>query len=292
MTISVYLEGLPGAGKTSIMVTLAAALGEDCLAVPETNPTTADRDALHDRPSQEVTTWYLRRELRRDRLASRLADARHPVVAVFDRSYLSVLAYCWATAASTRGRDRYQQARAVFDRDIRPHLTPTAEIVLLTTPVAASLHRRRDKADREFEHQWYHGDFLDALAEFYHVEAPTLAVGPLHNIDTTGRPADQIHTALLPVLDPTGRRTGIPVERLAAPLVPRLHGRHLCRPGLRRYYETHGGVRVLGQPLGEPIKHHAGVSQFFERHAVLLDDTGVILPLDPATTTDDHMETP
>ncbi|MEV4237138.1 hypothetical protein AB0J47_18390 [Nocardia sp. NPDC049737] len=292
MTISVYLEGLPGAGKTSIMVTLAAALSEDCLAVPETNPTTADREAMHDRSSQEVTLWYLRRELRRDRLASRLADARHPVVAVFDRSYLSVLAYCWATAAVTGDRDGYRHARAVFDRDIRPHLTPTAAIVLLTTPVATSLHRRRDKADREFEHQWYRGDFLDALAEFYRVEAPTLAVGPLHNLDTTGRPADQIHTALLPVLDPTGRRTGIPVERLAAPLVPRGHGRHLCRPALRRYYETHGGVRVLGQPLGEPIKHHAGVCQFFERHAVLLDETGNILPLDPAMTVDDLMETP
>ncbi|MGH3898972.1 MAG: AAA family ATPase [Pseudonocardiaceae bacterium] len=284
MTATVYLEGLPGAGKTSIMVTLAAALAEDCLAVPETNPSAAERDTLRDRPLDDVTDWYLRRELRRDRLAAHLAPQQRPALAVFDRSYLSVLAYCYATAVTSGESSRYRHALRLFDDHIRAQLTRATVVVLITTTVSTSLRRRRDKMDREFEHQWYRNDFLDALAEFYRRHAPQLTVGLLRRLDTTASPVDRIHTSLLGLLDGDSRPANL--DRLASPLVPRLHGHQLRHPGLRGYYETHGGVRVFGQPLGEPIKHHAGTSQFFERHAVLLEDTGTISPFDPAAAID------
>jgi hypothetical protein len=60
MTTSVFLEGLSGTGKTSIMVTLAASLGELCLAVPETNPPPAQPHPPRPQPTPEaVTSWYL-----------------------------------------------------------------------------------------------------------------------------------------------------------------------------------------------------------------------------------------
>lgn len=287
MTVAVFLEGLPGAGKTSIMVTLAAALGERCLAVPETNPPPTRPDALAGQSAETITRWYLRCELRRDRLAARLKDQPLPRLAVFDRSYLSVLAYCYA-ASATAGRPlEYEHARRTFDQHIRPRLASDAAIVLITTTIYKSLDRRRDKEDREFEHQWYSRDFLEALHEFYGREAPRLCVGPLRLLDTVAIATDKIHTSVLGAVADGALLRELGGDRLCSPLVPRLHGKQLRHPGVRRYYEKHGGVRTFGQPLGEPVKHCGGTTQFFERHALVLDDTGKIGLLDPAGAAED-----
>jgi hypothetical protein len=207
---------------------------------------------------------------------------------VFDRSYLSVLAYCYATSASTGALDGYRQALRIFDRDIRPRLRSGATVVAISATVAVSLERRRDKLDREFEHQWYRRDFLEALQWFYSHEAPQLATGPLRLLDTSGVAEDQIHISVLETLD-NELIQDLDAGTLRSPLVPRLRPEHLRHPGIRRYYETHGGVRTFGQPLGELVKHHAGPTQFFERHALLVNDAGAVRRLDPAAlaATDD-----
>ena len=224
MTVAVFLEGLPGAGKTSIMVTLAAALGERCLAVPETNPPPTQRDALRAQPAEMLTRWYLHRELRRDRLAARIKNQPRPTLAVFDRSYLSVLAYCYATRATTGLSTGYELARRIFDDDVHPRLESGATIVLITTTPAISIERRRDKQDREFEHLWYRTDFLQALREFYSHEAPGLCAGPLRHLDTVAIATDKIHISVLNVIGHGALTQELDAGRLSLPLVARLHG--------------------------------------------------------------------
>ena len=282
MTTAVFLEGLPGVGKTSIMVTLATELGEMCLAIPEANPPPTQPDMFNNKPTESVTAWYLHRELRRDRLAARLTIHERPRIALFDRSYLSVLAYCYAVGATTGRTNGYRYARGIFDDQIRPGLTSNATILMLMTTVDESLDRRRDKLDREFEHQWYSRGFLEALQDFYNDEAPRLAGGSLRLLRTDAIASDRILASVLCATCDRSLTRDLDAEFLVAPLVPRLQGAELSHDGIRRFYESHGGSRTFGQPLGNLVNHYAGTTQFFERHGLLIESSGVVGVLDPA----------
>jgi hypothetical protein len=145
-----------------------------------------------------------------------------------------------------------------------------------------SLDRRSDKLDSKFEHQWYRRDFLEALHRFYSHEAPLLAAGPFRLLGTGGIADDEIHISVLGAIGNDELIQDLDTGSLRSPLVPRLRPENLRHPGIRRYYKDYGGVRTFGQPLGELVKHYAGTTQFFERHALLVDDTGAIRRLDPA----------
>lgn len=97
---------------------------------------------------------------------------------------------------------------------------------------------------------------------------------------------DKIHISVLNVIGHGALTQELDAGRLSLPLVARLHGERLRHPGIRQYYEKFGGVRIFGQPLGEPVMHYAGTTQFFERYALVLDPAGKISLLDP--TADDE----
>lgn len=278
--MGVFLEGLPGSGKTTVMVSLAAALGRRCVAVPEVNPVPVDHHTSCVLQPSAHTRWYLERELRRNRLAATLAEQKAPVLAVFDRSYLSVLAYCWAKTHITGTQEWYEHARAIFDGEVRSHLDPAHTILLLNVTINTSLKRRRDKQDRSFEHDWYEPEFLDALNAFYSREAPTLCAGRLRTVNVEAVVQDRMLATVALAL--AGTRHGWAVDEvLDQTLVPRGTSGQLQSLHVRQYYDANGGLQVFGQPLGPPVCQAGGLTQFFERHAVQLTEGGKVRLFDP-----------
>jgi thymidylate kinase len=279
VTASIFFEGLPGTGKTELMVTLATVLGEGCLAIPETNPTRSDFVALSSLSTEEVNRWYLHRELNRDRLAASVASHDHPSVVAFDRSYLSVLAYCFAKSIVSGAPHWYQDAKRIFDTDIRGLLAWSPRVVLLAIPVGTSLSRRHDKQDREFESEWYQQDFLAALADFYEHRADDLCARSLVRIDADSQSQAAILRAALALV---GLDDHLPSTE-SMPHVARRSGDEIPSPAIRRYFYANGGLRVFGQPVGDPVRHHGGCTQFFERHALLIGSGNQVELFDPLT---------
>jgi thymidylate kinase len=277
MTASIFLEGLPGAGKTELMVALATVLGQRCLAVPETNPTQTELTDLSCISVQERNRWYLKRELDRARLAAALVTRHHPAVAVFDRSYLSVLAYCFAASAVTDDASLYDGACRAFETSVTSSLVSRSVLVVLEIPVNTSLDRRLDKQDREFESDWYREDFLAAMADFYRHRSVEMCRGRLVRMDAAGQSQAAILAALRKLLG----TSGVQIPSAAAPTIVRRLAGEIASPSIREYFYANGGLRLFGQPVGDPVLQFAGFTQFFERHALLIDSRMNVSLFDP-----------
>ncbi|WP_161962318.1 hypothetical protein [Nocardioides speluncae] len=268
-----YLEGLPGLGKTTTAITLAAQ-ADDAALVSENNPAPADHKAVADLDPVEAAQWYLHGEIPRSHYAASLAASGQNAAVICDKGALATLAYLYALSRTGTAEDSaYQQVRREYLTHVRPHLPVNARTVVFAGPVALSLRRRECKPDRADRPLWYDQSFLDAHFRFYLTEAPRLRHGPLAVLDATGHPAATVQRAATLcriILAATasdgrggsGRVLPTPADQLESPF---------------RAYAARAGAAVFGQALGAPFHQHGALAQPFERHLLLHRDERVVL---------------
>ncbi|MFE6508129.1 AAA family ATPase [Nocardioides sp. NPDC057764] len=163
------LEGMPGAGKTTVADELSRC---GHLVVPEYAAVDGTVIEHAEHPEVDHDAAHQRNWLRKHQLAatwpSRDPAGERPYDAVWmDRDWITSLAYAYSlTEETSAGRD-LMAGRCRWALD---HLTtdglavPAAYLVLMIDP-AQSLQRRRGRLERT--HPWSHPAPLQRLAEFY-----------------------------------------------------------------------------------------------------------------------------
>jgi hypothetical protein len=156
----IVLEGMPGAGKTTLAAALAAGgavvLGEYTTGRGATIPLSghpgAADGAAHD------ANWL--------RKAAQAAAARRDGQAVYsDRDWLSALAYAYSIADRDGGRLLRQRCAWALDSLAAGHLLLADSYVIFHVTMATSLRRRAGTL--QDDHPWSRREPLDRLRYFY-----------------------------------------------------------------------------------------------------------------------------
>lgn len=165
-------EGLPGAGKTTVLAALA-------------NPghVMVVRELLTREPPDAELAWYLANDADKDALAR--ADST-PVV-LMDRSYLSTLAYRYALQ-QREGGDPYDQALAAVTQRLAAGTLHVPDGYLYFRHSPASSLARQSEANAS---QWRSEQFLKAVQDFYDYHLGNELRGLVLHIDAT-RPLRQV----------------------------------------------------------------------------------------------------
>ncbi len=190
----IAFEGIDGAGKTTQVELLAAALGEGDRAVvttrePTDGPHGAKIRSLSSRgapttPEEELECFVEdRREHVRDLIAPALARGE---VVITDRYYLSNVAYQGARGLSPQ---------AILEHNEALFPAPSAAVLLETSPDLGlgRVRARGEELNRAYEKE----DFLDRVAAIYAaIERPYLV-----RVAADG-PPEEVHRAVLDALAP------------------------------------------------------------------------------------------
>lgn len=255
----IYLEGLPGLGKTTAAVNLAAAV-DAVVLVAENNPNPASYSYVQGLDAANSALWYLETERARSSYATALAHAEPGRTVVCDKGALATLAYTYATChIGLHPWSLYDQIRDTFRTHSRSHLASSAAVVVFTGSVDLSLRRR--KTDNELRSLWFDERFLHAYARFFTDEAAELTEGPMTCVDATINQADiMTRVAALANLS-VARALQHEPQSPALPLP------------FRRYAEN-TTEEILGRPVGRSFIQLGNLAQAFQRHLLLEDSSG------------------
>lgn len=254
----VALEGVPGSGKTAVMVELARRLGTGCLGVPELNPPLDGTTRVAG--SGDRWAWYHAAWLRRQPLLRSLGQFDTVLV---DRSHLSTVACSYARMCALGGRE-YPAARAAAIEAFG-EATWDFMVILWTEPEAGLARRRR--AGQHVPWPWAQARFLRALSEFYECEIQALHRAPVVHVDTTATELSEVVDLLEAVVRD---RTGL---HATAPAGPN------CEAVDRRLLAA-GAELGLGPPYGSGFLVAGYPTRYFRQHALQLRDGRVTAEFD------------
>ncbi|MBA3814670.1 MAG: AAA family ATPase [Alphaproteobacteria bacterium] len=174
--IIIVFEGMPGAGKTSILSALAEELEGRCILLSEMNlepyssemtlPSKEKKDIYHN-------LWIERMELLK-------AHKHSGLCLLLDRSYFSNLAYLYALD-SLNGTSHYPLYRQEFERSFSDNQLDA--IFVLDVSPEIGLKRRHLRGD-EIPWPWSSLPFLKAIRQFYNEELPQITHEKIKYINT------------------------------------------------------------------------------------------------------------
>lgn len=181
-SVRIGFEGMPGAGKTSSLVSLAEYLPEYCLFLPEVN--------LQNNSEYETVDVY--HELWKER-ARVINSVGNDYSFIMDRTYFSNVAY---TYASNNSRN-YAIAKKKIKQDFSD-LNFDLIIILITSP---EIGLKRRYANNDFPpYPWNKVDFLDKLKNFYINEFPKIYKGKYLYIYTDNMTLEELKKKIITIL--------------------------------------------------------------------------------------------
>jgi thymidylate kinase len=189
----IVVEGSPGAGKTSAIVSVGRATGS--VVVPELYHLT-DASVPSEELPDHSAHWYIDAELARQGDIRRCLKAGLRVIQ--DRSVVSTLAFAHATAIDRRS---CQRAERLIQRLVDgPKFLAPDTLVIMHVDVVVGLRRRRAFRQVAEYRQWFDEAFLHRLNTFYRVVVPQLLRCPMVEIDTSCEPPTVANEALTRVV--------------------------------------------------------------------------------------------
>ncbi|MGH3972537.1 MAG: ATP-binding protein [Pseudonocardiaceae bacterium] len=255
----IYLEGLPGLGKTTTAVNLAAAV-DPVVLVAENNPSPASYSYVQGLDAANSALWYLETERARSSYTIALAHAEPGRTVVCDKGALATLAYTYATChIGLHPWSLYDQIRDAFRTHSRSHLTSSAAVVVFTGSADLSLRRR--KTNNELRSLWFDERFLHAYARFFTDKAAELTTGPMTCVDVTIDQAD--------VMTRVAALASLPVAR-----APQHEPQSPALPLPFRRYAENTTEEILGRPIGRSFIQLGNLAQAFERHLLFQNSHG------------------
>lgn len=172
----IAVEGMPGAGKTTILAALAEQFEGSCILLPELNfEPYAPENSL---PPEEKRTLF--HKLWVERL-SFLTNSHHPnIFFLSDRSHFSNLAFTYAFDIA-HNTHFYPSYKKLFDESFKAY--PIDGILVLDLSPEEGLRRRTARGDK-VPSPWSNINFLRAIREFFHKELPKHYSAKIRYIDT------------------------------------------------------------------------------------------------------------
>jgi thymidylate kinase len=171
--IRIGFEGMPGAGKTSSLVSLAREMGEGGLFLPEIN---IEEDSFSD---QHEDAWKIYHHLWKERLST-LEAAKCELLVFMDRTYFSNLAFTYAVY-DRKYSDEYEMQKKMIKEDFQNSSFDL--IFFFDISPELGLQRRNKQGDFP-DYPWSNLSFLKKLRGFYHKELPKLYHGEIIYLST------------------------------------------------------------------------------------------------------------
>ena len=178
----IAIEGLPCAGKSSVLLDLVAEF-DSCILLPEINPEPgAESEEYCEQLEGDI---YLQMYVNRMRLIDQLP--KNVEAAILDRSFYSVYAYKFATI--NRNSPEFSKYIQIFHQYFDDQQLDL--IIVLDVSPEIGLLRRRLREDKTPE-PWTDIKFLNEFRNFYFQQLPKLTDTPILYISTDHFSFDEI----------------------------------------------------------------------------------------------------
>lgn len=192
----VIFEGIPGAGKTTVLKHLSSR--SDLLLLPELDHTTVLNQQGEVLKDNLVEGWYISSELDRQLIIRENLQAGKYIFQ--DRCIVSTIAFAYARAMIDNDYLSFKRfserlTKAVVDKLLLPDA-----LILLFVNWRISLERRR-----QFSHQrqyalWFNTEFLSHYEDFYQSHAHHMLPIRIDKVDTSSFSPENLADFLIKVL--------------------------------------------------------------------------------------------
>lgn len=192
--LSVVIEGMPGAGKTTSLIELISELPEEFILLSETNPEPNAR--WQDNKIEDQTIVY--HQIWVDRIdALKNFSKKSNYIFLLDRSYFSNLAFKYAFDILSCDNS-YSSYFNLYKQELAEG-NFSLIVVLDVDPMIGSY--RRLKIDNPIPFPWSEKKFLEALRKFYIEELPKITQSQLIFINTDTLSPSEVKMEILKVLN-------------------------------------------------------------------------------------------
>lgn len=171
----IVFEGMSGAGKTTVLSTMAEDFENACILLSEMNLEPHSPETMN--PTEKKTDLFHCLWVERMRL---LKDYNHlELCFLFDRSYFSNLAFIYALD-SINNTFNYRIYKKLFEKTFCERNLDL--MLVLDTAPETGLKRRQLRGDN-IPWPWSNLAFLEAIREFYKKELPNISQEPIKYIN-------------------------------------------------------------------------------------------------------------
>lgn len=188
----IAFEGLPGAGKTTVLDGLIRSDSLDnCIVLPELY--------LGKQDSFLGSKNYLDFEINKSKKVSDLKKKYNNIL--LDRTFLSTLAYYYAISKIHDRPDEYLDSFKYFEYlDNKYNLFRPTHLFYLDVSIPISLKRRKKFSEIEEFQNWFNLDFLKFFSEFYSQNINKFNMPKCISINTTDLSKEDVVEKIVSVL--------------------------------------------------------------------------------------------
>ena len=250
----IAFEGMPGAGKTTALLSFAHEFEGKYIVLSEMNPE-PDSPWKHASIKEQGEIFH---QLWVERIQSLRKFHSTKVSFLLDRSYISNLAFSYALD-KFKGTDYYSAHKAAVARDLDINADFSSVIVLDVTPECCL--ERRKRAGDIIPWPWSEKAFLDALRQFYQEELPKFCMKVIY-INTDQMSSEQVKQQLRKHINSTEDKSILLVEQKAvAPEEIEM---------LLKFAKQY----LLGEIQSLPLRVFDCPTIYFRKHSIQLDNEG------------------
>ena len=167
MTKIIAFEGMPGAGKTTLIRKIIEKnLLKKCINIPQLEISQKLCDLKND---LEVSMLYLDAEGQKLNKISNLLRKYDYIL--LDRTFLTTLAYCYARAKIKNDKEQYSMLLNYFKQlDGKDFFIKPTHVICFSLSIKESISRRSMFSKINEYHYWFNSKFLDFFSKFYSKE--------------------------------------------------------------------------------------------------------------------------
>lgn len=185
--ILIGVEGMPGAGKTSLLTSLIDQTNCAYLLLPELNPTPQEAQELTGKLEEHI--WEFYHHLWVERLSITQNSSLDELI-LFDRTYFTNLAFTFAQGQS---QTDYLLRKTLVKKEFSSFSFDL--MIILDVSPKEGLRRRLENRDSP-PYPWSELSFLEKLRRFYYEELPNIYAGPILYISTECMSKDEVRQTI------------------------------------------------------------------------------------------------
>ena len=173
----IAIEGMPGAGKTTVIKNIISNnLLRNCVALPEVY--------IRGLDDTSESKMYLNSEVNKSEQINYLKSQYNNIL--LDRTFLSTIAYRYARSKLNKHMDEYFKLLKYFTGiDNKNNFIRPTHLFYLDVDISESIKRRKRFSKVEEFNNWFNLSFLKYFSEFYNLNISKFDMPECVFLDTT-----------------------------------------------------------------------------------------------------------